>query len=102
MRARVCLPHHLLSAVVLLVPVVLLVSAIAAHRRHTPEAEAAAVATLQGVAENTSTAMDKYMLGLLNHVLTLARLPAVRKQVEESNAVPVDDAVAKRLDAEWQ
>jgi hypothetical protein len=84
------------------VPAILLVSAIVAHRRHTPEAEAAAVETLRHVASNTSEAMDKYMLRVLNQVLTLARVPTVRKQVEESNAVPLNDAAAKQLDAEWQ
>jgi hypothetical protein len=100
--ARVPLSHHLLSAVVLLIPAILLVSAIAAHRHHTPEAEAAAVDTLRRVASNTSEAMDKYMLRVLNQVLTLARVPAVRKQVEDSNAVPFNEAAAKRLDADWE
>jgi hypothetical protein len=86
---------------VLLVPAILLVSAIAAHRRHTPQAEAAAVDTLRRVASNTSEAMDKYMLRVLNQVLTLARVPAVRKQVEDSNAIPLD-AAASELDREWQ
>jgi hypothetical protein len=101
-RAPGHLSQRLLSATVLLVPVILLVSAIAAHRRHTPQAEAAAVDTLRRVASNTSAAMDKYMLRVLNQVLTLARVPAVREQVEKSNADPLDKAAAKQLDDEWQ
>jgi hypothetical protein len=46
--------------------------------------------------------MDKYMLRVLNQVLTLARVPAVRKQVDESNAAPLDASAARKLDDEWQ